>query len=262
MQQNKLLVLARKIRAMQSEKPIVSIVIPAFNEEKYLIETLRSVSEIDTVVPFEIIGVNNASTDRTRKIFSTLGVRVIDEERKGLSKARVAGILATRGEIIIQLDADSQVPKTFVDAHYDHYRNPEVVGVSAKCFIVNVHPLIYLWCVGSKLFRALIGQHREILYGIGPNISYRKKDITVLIDSYLSVTAQGESREDQDMMELIMFHGILIKTQGPHIDINLSGRKYKKFRQAVKFIGSSILRKIIWRYEKWFPEKRILQDVR
>ena len=92
----------------------VSFVIPAYNEEAYLGQCLESIlRETDSAqISTEIIVVNNASTDGTRELAMRYpGVRVIDQPIKGLTQARQAGFLASTGELIANVDADSRLPK-------------------------------------------------------------------------------------------------------------------------------------------------------
>src|SRR3989344_140522 len=92
----------------------ISFVIPAYNEEKYLGDCLRSVVEAVKEIPFptEILVVNNASTDRTREVASGFhGVRVVDEPRKGLTRARQRGLESTTGELVANIDSDVRLPK-------------------------------------------------------------------------------------------------------------------------------------------------------
>jgi len=84
----------------------VSIVIPAYNEEAGLARTITSALEQD-YPHFEVIVVNNGSTDRTEEIargFSN--VTVVNEPKRGLLWAREAGRLAASGDIIANMDAD------------------------------------------------------------------------------------------------------------------------------------------------------------
>jgi cellulose synthase/poly-beta-1,6-N-acetylglucosamine synthase-like glycosyltransferase len=173
--------------------------------------------------------------------------------------ARAAGIRAARGEIIIQLDADTVIPETFIDAHHMHYSDEYVVGVSAKVATVGVHPLVYAWCLGSKWFRGLLGEHREVLYGIGSNISYRKNAVMKCLIHY---EQHMQRAEDRKMLALLRNQGLVVNASGKTIDIQVSGRKYQTLRQAVAFIGASLMRKIVWRYHKWLPENTVLDDVR
>src|SRR5687768_12833023 len=59
----------------RSDQPLVSIVIPAFNEELSIIRTLHSLSMNKTTFPVEIVVVNNNSSDRTQAVLDKLNVR-------------------------------------------------------------------------------------------------------------------------------------------------------------------------------------------
>ena len=85
----------------------ISVVIPAFNEEKLLGKCLESLQK-QIEKPFEIIVVDNNSTDKTAEIAKQFGAKVITEKQQGISYARNAGFNATRGEIIARLDADTE----------------------------------------------------------------------------------------------------------------------------------------------------------
>lgn len=96
----------------------LSFVIPAYNEQAYLgacIESILEQARDLTELRYEIIVVNNASTDLTREVaLSFPGVRVVDEPRKGLTYARQAGFLASSGELIANVDADSRLTPNWI----------------------------------------------------------------------------------------------------------------------------------------------------
>ena len=90
------------------------MVIPAYNEEKYIGRCLESVQK-NGVGLFEIIVVNNASTDNTRAIAQSFTrVRVVDEPKKGVNRARQRGLAEARGDIVAFIDADTQMPRQWV----------------------------------------------------------------------------------------------------------------------------------------------------
>lgn len=97
----------------------VSVVIPAYNEEKYLGRALDSLTRQDTKLPFEVIVVDNNSTDKTaavaQKFASRLNLKVIKETRPGRGAARAAGFAHARGEMILSTDADSEVPPDWIE---------------------------------------------------------------------------------------------------------------------------------------------------
>lgn len=87
-----------------------SIIIPAFNSEKYLDECLMSVYR-QSFIDFEVIGIDDGSTDRTLEIFNTFASRddrfsAWSGPNQGLLLARRKGLSLARGEYIIFLDSD------------------------------------------------------------------------------------------------------------------------------------------------------------
>ena len=91
-----------------------SIVLPAYNEESYLPDTLDSLSRCMAGLPDakgEIIVVDNNSTDRTAAVSTIQGARVAFEEERGIGKARNRGALEASGELLFFVDADTIVRK-------------------------------------------------------------------------------------------------------------------------------------------------------
>ncbi|TAK32829.1 MAG: glycosyltransferase family 2 protein [Saprospiraceae bacterium] len=95
---------------LNSSTPAVSIIIPAYNEEKCLLNTLSSLSELQPTLPTELIVVNNNSTDGTQEILDKTGVRSIMVQQQGVTYARQAGLEMTKGKYILSGDADSIYP--------------------------------------------------------------------------------------------------------------------------------------------------------
>jgi glycosyltransferase involved in cell wall biosynthesis len=87
--------------------PLVTVVIPTYNYAHFLIETLES-ALAQTYSNFEIIVVDDGSTDDTRKILDPYWerIRYIHQANQGLSAARNTGIRAARGDLIALLDSD------------------------------------------------------------------------------------------------------------------------------------------------------------
>lgn len=94
----------------------ISVIVPAYNEERYLGETLKSVHRAkdflltkDAVSP-EIIVVDNDSTDSTSDIALSLGARVVKETKRNVARVRNAGASAASGDVLVFIDADTIVP--------------------------------------------------------------------------------------------------------------------------------------------------------
>ena len=102
--------------------PVVSVLIPAFNEEKYILQTLNALI-VQDYPHFEIIIANNASTDLTAIIVqefinrhSTAGrhIHLVHENRQGTNFARECARLKASGSVIAQLDADCIPPSNWL----------------------------------------------------------------------------------------------------------------------------------------------------
>ena len=92
---------------MEASRPFISVIIPAYNREVYLVEAVQSALD-QTLPPGEIIVVDDGSTDRTGEIARSFGgiVRCIRQENQGVAYARNTGVSASIGEWIAFLDSD------------------------------------------------------------------------------------------------------------------------------------------------------------
>lgn len=123
----------------------LSFVIPAYNEEKYIGDCLKSILKQTEKSPHdtEIIVVSNASTDRTEKIAGSFpGVKVIVEKIKGASAARHAGYEASTGDLVANIDADVLLPDGWIDKVMEAFeKNPNLVGFSGPYIYHDLSPL-------------------------------------------------------------------------------------------------------------------------
>lgn len=94
-------------------KYTISIIVPAYNEEKFIKRTLDSLGQQQTK-PYEIIVVDNNSTDKTAAIAKKYTSQVITEKKKGYHYAINAGIRHARGTIITVCDADTIYPPNWL----------------------------------------------------------------------------------------------------------------------------------------------------
>jgi glycosyltransferase involved in cell wall biosynthesis len=100
---------------MSAAKISIDVVIPVYNGQDYIAEAVQSVLE-QTFLPTNLIIVNDGSTDQTREILeeiksknnTSVTITILDQENKGLSAARNAGILFSKAAYIAFLDADDR----------------------------------------------------------------------------------------------------------------------------------------------------------
>lgn len=117
---------------LQSEEPVVTVAIIAYNEEKHLLSCLWALSEMKTHYPIEIIGVDNDSGDRTTDIYRAVGLPYYTAYQHSCGHARLCGLEHARGKYHVNIDADTLYPPTYVDAMIDVMeRHSDVMGVSA-----------------------------------------------------------------------------------------------------------------------------------
>jgi glycosyltransferase involved in cell wall biosynthesis len=115
-----------------------SVVVPAYNEAAYLGRALDSLQHQDYDGTFEIIVVDNNSTDSTAAIAARHGVRLVSESQQGVCAARQRGADSARGEIIISTDADTTQPRDWlrtIDARFAE--SERIVAVAGPCRYQN-----------------------------------------------------------------------------------------------------------------------------
>lgn len=108
---------------------MISVVVPCYNEEKYLPRCLRSL--VDQTYPrdqFEIVIVDGGN-DGTPDIAASFGARLIREPRRGVALARQRGADESVGEIIAITSADTLVPADWLMRIHAHFDDPDLAAV-------------------------------------------------------------------------------------------------------------------------------------
>lgn len=104
--------------------PKISVIIPAYNVEKYVERTLRSLMA-QTFKDYEVIIINDGSIDNTEKIIqealqnANFQWKLINQENQGVSAARNRGIIESKGEYVCFLDGDDYYHPTFLEKMYN-----------------------------------------------------------------------------------------------------------------------------------------------
>lgn len=102
-------------KELYNENPDISVVIPAYNEEKNILQTLASLTANITARSAEIVVVNNNSTDNTEAVVRQTGIRCITETKRGITAARNAGLQIAKGKYILNADADTIYPANWME---------------------------------------------------------------------------------------------------------------------------------------------------
>jgi glycosyltransferase involved in cell wall biosynthesis len=184
----------------------VSLIIPAYNEERYIGACLDSVLAYAKDGIDEIIVVDNASTDSTGKIAgSKAGVRVVHEPIKGLPAARERGRLEATGDLIAYIDADCRLHPAWLPIVQKVFaERPDVISLSgpAHYWDANVRQRLILgffWWVSSPLMYRIVG------YMIfGAHFVVRREALEKIGGFNTSITFYGE---DTDLARRLSAHG-------------------------------------------------------
>lgn len=115
---------------LKTVHPDVTIVIPAYNEEKTIVRTLNSICLNKTTYSVEVIVVNNNSTDKTGESVEACGVTCIFEPKQGIKFARNCGLANAKGRYIINGDADTIYPRNWIQALIDPLEKNKAVAVT------------------------------------------------------------------------------------------------------------------------------------
>lgn len=138
---------------------LISVVIPTHNEERYLGECLEALQrQTYPESGFEVIVVDNASTDATPMIAREFGAVVVPEPRMGIGRARQRGAEAAQGEIIASTDADTIVPPDWLERIALHFERDEELGAVFGPFRYRdgtAFEKVFLWHLITVLMMAL-----------------------------------------------------------------------------------------------------------
>lgn len=110
-----------------SRSPIVSIIIPYYNHGKFIDETIASIERIPNKECFEVVIVNDGSTDafsieRIAEIAKTGHYKVIDQKNQGVCVARNNAIANSRGQFILPVDSDNRLQPQYLEKALEVFR--------------------------------------------------------------------------------------------------------------------------------------------
>lgn len=234
----------------------ISFVVPAYNEESYLPRTLTAIlaQTANAPCPTEIIVVNNASTDRTREVaMSFPGVKLVDEPRKGLTHARQAGMNASTGDVIANVDADSILTPGWIEkVHREFAQNPRLAGLSGPFIYYDLTPrqsrlvrLYYMAAYGAYITNRYILRVGSMLQG--GNFVVRRSAVEQIGGFNLNISFYGE---DADLARRLVAAGQVKFTF--ELPMYSSARRLAKegiatmaLRYATNYISTTFLKRPI-----------------
>lgn len=125
--------LKQKLARFNSKNPVVTIVIPAWNEEYGILHTLISLANTTCSYAVELLVVDNNSTDGTGALLHKLGVKSLLETKQGVGHARTKGLINAKGKYILTGDSDTLYPPMWIT----HMTNAMMLNEEAKVHCVT-----------------------------------------------------------------------------------------------------------------------------
>lgn len=153
---------------MRDEKkcPLVSIIIPVYNGEKY-IESVKKSIDNQSFQDFEVIFVNDGSTDESYAVLKKIAADdekciVIDQPNKGVSAARNRGLESARGEYVTFVDVDDQLHPLFLEIMIERIKDNTILSICKSGDHVEV--------IDKEKINILVKPQKELLenflYGV------------------------------------------------------------------------------------------------
>jgi len=216
--------------------PSVSVVIPAYNEEKYLPLCLESIKKQDYAAEYEVIVVDNASTDNTAKIALDWGTRVVYESKRSPACARQKGAEAATGEIIAFIDADTQAPTCWLSTIVSRLvQEPETVVISgpyAYCDVGRIARIAtyasnFISIITDQLFRKAFNKGGAIW---GCNFAVRRSALLEIGGFDTSIKFYGEEYELSLRLKRVGKGGII-----PRLFVLTSARRLKSMGVVTQY---------------------------
>lgn len=222
----------------------VSVVIPAYNEAENIAQLLESLENQD-YRDFEVIVVDNGSSDQTAVIAKSLGAKVITEPRRGVAFARQAGFLAAQGKIIASTDADTILPKAWLSRIVSEFeKNPALAAFGG---LYSLHS-------GTRFARIVLPR---VTYPMWLADKYLNKgwslpgaNMAVRKSAFLAVggfNTEFQIGEDAELSQRLRSIGAVILDK--NFTVSTSGRRYRKglirgiATYAPNFINRGFLKK-------------------
>ncbi len=238
----------------------ISFIIPVFNEEIAIVDTLNSLLNITYPKDkYEIIVVDDGSTDKTYKIAKKFqdkypNIKVYTKKNGGCSSALNFGISKAKGEIIARFDADTTLDKDAPLKMIGYFRNPKVMAVTSSLNVNNHKSLLEKIQWAEYLFgiflRKIFDLNNAIHVIPGPLSMYK----TEFFAKYGGFDEENIT-EDTEMAMRIQSHGFDIRNSiSANVYTNTPNNFWVLLKQRIRWYTGFLHNS--WDYKHLYHAKR------
>lgn len=231
----------RKFRTL----PKVSVIVPAYNEEKTIGGTLRSLLRLDyPKSKLEIIVVNDGSTDRTKEIvesFKKHGVKLLNQKNRGKGASLNRGLKMAKGEYVACLDADSFVERDTLKNMISYFYSEKVGAVTPVMKIKNPKTLLqkiqWFEYILYIYLKKILEQINSIHVTPGPFTIYRKSII-----EKIGGFDETSIVEDQEIAyRLQKYHYKIVQSESGDVFTTAPSSIRKLYRQRSRWFRGTVI---------------------
>jgi len=226
------------------QSPLFSIIVPAFNEEKNIATCLQSIaSQNISKDVYEVIVVDNCSTDKTAEIAKKYQAKVVAEKKKGYVNALATGLNSANNPLIVVTDADStQNPDWLLRLAEVFNKNPQIGYVTGTMLYVPTD--FYTSIIntvlnaGGQLFNIGCGFHMAFRKDAWKKIAPFPPNLNFNVDAWIAfeIKKKGYSR--------YFIRNNWVKTSARHI-VGIVGLKYMA-KSMLNLIGLLLFNKAFY----------------
>lgn len=239
------------------ELPSVSVIIPAYNEQKSIARTIESIMASDyPLEKFEVIVIDDGSKDNTYEIakkYSSKIVKVYTKPNGGKGTALNFALKKCKGEIIFSMDADTFVAKNSVREMTRYFKNKEVMSVTPSMLVHEPKGILQRIQQAEYLFGLFIRKAFSSVNAIhvtpGAFSAYRAS----FFKKYGGYD-EGNITEDLEMSLRIQYQGYAIEYSPDSAAYTIAPNKFKPLMIQRRRWYTGLIRNT-WSYKKIFSKK-------
>lgn len=233
----------QKLKKKVSTNPEITILIAAWNEETNILRCISTLSDQLTTRPFEIVVINNNSSDYTQQTLDKLHVHSFFQEIQGPGPARQMGIENAKGKYVLLADADCYYPRYWVDEMMAVLTQPGIVCVYGRYSFISEEGFSRWQLVLLEKMKDAIAEFRHInrpylnTYGISMGFV---KSLALKI-GFVMKNVRGE---DGRMSYALMRYGKIKQVKSSKARVWTAARTLKRDGSLFKVIAIRIIKEL------------------